>query len=82
MLMAEFMKQGTTITSEVYPEILNESCRAIEKKKQHGMLIYGVVLLRDNAHSHAAARAPVLTENFNWELFDHSPLSSDLISSY
>jgi hypothetical protein len=38
------------------------------------MLKSDVVLLHDDAQ----LLAPALPEHFNWELFDHSPHSSDL----
>jgi hypothetical protein len=47
VLMAEFMQQGTTVTSEVYWETLKKLRRAIQNKRR-GKLISGVVLLRDN----------------------------------
>jgi transposase len=42
------------------------------------MLTYGVLLVHDNARSHAAARTRILLEHFNWELFDYPPYSPDL----
>jgi hypothetical protein len=35
------------------------------------MLTSGVVLLREIALPHTAARTRALLEHFNWELFDH-----------
>jgi hypothetical protein len=47
------------------------------------MLTFGVVLLHDNAHLHAAAHTSALLKHFNWELFDHHPYSPDLaVSDY
>jgi hypothetical protein len=54
VLMVELMKQGTTITSEVYCETLKKLRRAIQNKRR-GMLTYGVVLLHDNACPDTAA---------------------------
>jgi hypothetical protein len=42
------------------------------------MLTSGIVL---NASPRRAARTRVLLENFNWELFDHSPCNSYLAPS-
>jgi hypothetical protein len=44
-----------------------------------GMMTSGVVLLHDNARPHTVTRTQVLLENFNWEFYDHSPLSPDLV---
>jgi hypothetical protein len=74
VLMVEFMQQGTTITSQVYCEILTKNCaRPAIQNRRRGMLTYGVVLLHDNARPQTsiAARTPTLLEHFNWELFDH-----------
>ncbi|GFU57042.1 hypothetical protein TNCV_1779091 [Trichonephila clavipes] len=38
----------------------------------------GVVLFRDNARPHTARRTTAVLTEFGWELFDHSPYSSDL----
>jgi hypothetical protein len=67
-------------TSEVYYEALKNLCRAIQNKGR-GTLTFGVVLLHDKAHLHAAACTGALLEHFNWELFDHPPCSTDLASS-
>jgi transposase len=80
MLMEEFMQQGTTITSEVYCEILMKMRKAILNKRSR-MLTFGVVLLYDIARPHTAARTRELLDNFNWELFDHPPYSPDLAPS-
>jgi hypothetical protein len=42
------------------------------------MLSYGVVILHDNVRQRTAARARVLLEHFNWELFDHPSYNPDL----
>jgi hypothetical protein len=45
------------------------------------MLTSGAALLHDNTRSHTAAPTPVLLKHFNWELFDHTPYSPELVSS-
>jgi transposase len=81
VLMAEFMQQGTTITSEVYCETLKKLRRAIQNKRR-GMLTSGIVL-HDNAcrHTSTAARTRALLEHFSWELCGHRPYSPVLASS-
>jgi hypothetical protein len=46
VLMAQFMQQGTTVTSEVYGKTPKILCRAIQNK-MCGMLTYSVVFLHD-----------------------------------
>ena len=75
-LLTEFMAPGTTITSEIYCEILNKLRRSIQNK-QRRMLTKGVILLH-NAWPHTAARTNALIKLFNWEIFDHPPYSPDL----
>jgi transposase len=79
VLIAEFMQQGTTITSEVYCETLKKLRRVIQNK-MHGMLTSGVVRVT-SVCSHTAARTRALLEHFNWELFDQPPYSHDLAPS-
>jgi len=78
-LLTEFMAPGTTITSEIYCEILNKLRRSIQNK-QRRMLTKGVILLH-NAWPHTAARTNALIKLFNWEIFDHPPCSPDLAPS-
>jgi hypothetical protein len=79
LLVVEFMQQGTTITSKVYCETPKICVGPVIQNKMHGMLTYDVVLLRDDACPHTAARTPALLQHFNWELFDHPPYSSELL---
>jgi hypothetical protein len=51
-------------------------------RRTMGMLISSVMLLHDTARPHTAARTRAPLEHFNWELFDHTPYSHDLASSY
>jgi hypothetical protein len=79
--MVEFMRQGTTITSQVYSESLKNCVRPAIQNERCGMLTYGVEFLHDTARSHTATRTRVLLEHFNWELFDHRPYSPGLLPS-
>jgi hypothetical protein len=45
------------------------------------MLTYSVVLLRNDARPHTAARIPALLKHLNWELFDYPNYRLDLASS-
>jgi histone-lysine N-methyltransferase SETMAR len=42
------------------------------------MLTKGIVLLHNNVRPHTAPRTNVLTNPFNWAIFDHPPCSPDL----
>jgi histone-lysine N-methyltransferase SETMAR len=80
--MMEFMRQGTTITSEVHCGTLKELLKAIQDKRC-GMLTYGIVLPHDKARPHTSrgARTQAMLKHFDWELFDHPPYSPDLAQS-
>jgi hypothetical protein len=64
----------------VMGQTLNKLQRSIQNKRR-GMLTNGVVLLHDKAWPHTAARTNALMNLFNWEIFDHSPYSPDLLPS-
>jgi hypothetical protein len=81
VLMAEFMQQGTIITSQVYYKTLKKLHRAGHSEQKCGILIRSVVLLHDNAHPYTAACTQALLDHFNWELFDQPPYSPDLVPS-
>jgi hypothetical protein len=71
---AEFMQQGTMVTSDVYCMVIqNERC---------GMLNSVVAPLHENVSPLAAAHTRALLEHFNWELFDHPSYSPDLAPSH
>jgi hypothetical protein len=72
-LMAEFMQQGITVTSDVYSKTLSN--------KRCGMLTSSVVLLHTNAQSYTKARTRTLLEHLNWKLFDYSHYSPYLSPS-
>jgi hypothetical protein len=46
-----------------------------------GMLTHSVALLLENVNSHTAACTRALLEHFNWELFDLTSYSSELVLS-
>ena len=79
ILLTEFKAPRTTITSEVYCEMLHKLRRSIQNK-QRGMLSKGVVLLH-NARPHTATRTNALIKLFNWEIFDQPPYSLDPVPS-
>jgi len=79
ILLTQFMAPGTTITSEVYCEMLHKLRRSIQNKRR-GMLSKGVVLLH-NTRPLTVARTNALIKLFNWEIFDHPPYSPDLAPS-
>ena len=76
----ELIATGTTVTSQVYCEMLNKLRRLIPKKRR-GMLTKGVALMHNtrphlhNMRPHTASGTNDLLKLFNWEIFDH-PLQS------
>jgi len=80
VLLVDFMERGTTITADVYCEMLTKLRRAIQNRRR-GKLSSGIVLLHDNARPHTAARTKEKIRDFGWELFDHPPYSPDLAPS-
>ena len=80
ILLTGFMAPGTTITSEVYCEILNKLQRSIQNKRCR-MLTKGIIFLHDNVLPHTVARTNALINLFNWEIFDRPPYSPHLVPS-
>jgi histone-lysine N-methyltransferase SETMAR len=80
ILLTEFMATGTTITSEVYSEMLNKLRRLIQNKR-HGMLTKDIVLLSDNVQPQTTTCTNALIKLFSWEIFDHPPYSPNLVPS-
>jgi transposase len=71
------MAPETTVTSEVYCEMLNKLRRSIQNK-QRGMLTKGI-LLHNNAWPHTVARTNALIKLLNWKIFNHRPYGPDLV---
>jgi hypothetical protein len=65
------MERGTAITGEVYCETFNKIRRAIQNR-QHGKLLSGIILFRNNAHPHTAVKIQEKIQDFRRELFNHS----------
>jgi histone-lysine N-methyltransferase SETMAR len=74
------MAPGTTITLEVYCEMLHKLRKSIRNKWAR-MLTKGFVLLHENARPHTVARTNALIKLFSWKIFDHPPYTSDLAPS-
>jgi hypothetical protein len=56
VLMVGFMQQGTTTLSQVYCQMLKESCVGLDiLNKRRIMLTSGVVLIHDNVHPRTVA---------------------------
>lgn len=76
-LLVEFLQHRRTINSDVYCEALRSLRRSI-KNKRLGLLIEGVVLLHDNAHTHISRVTHAELAKFKWEQLDHPPYSPDM----
>jgi hypothetical protein len=59
ILLTEVMAPGTTVTLQVYCEMLNKLRELIQNKRRR-MLTKGVILLHDNARPHTMARTNAL----------------------
>jgi len=75
------MAPGTTTTSEVYCETLNNLRRLIKKKNGAGCSLKASFSCTTTRGPHTAARTDALIKLFNWEIFDHPPYSPDLAPS-
>jgi hypothetical protein len=57
--------------------MLNNLRRLIQSKR-HWMLTKDVLFLHDNPRPHTAAHTNALIRLFNWKIFNHPPLQSEL----
>jgi histone-lysine N-methyltransferase SETMAR len=80
VLLVAFMPQGATINAEAYRATLRRLWHAIQKWRR-GLLSSAVLLLRDNACPHAAARMQAMFPEFGWEVFEHPAYSPNLAPS-
>ncbi|XP_075228142.1 histone-lysine N-methyltransferase SETMAR-like [Lycorma delicatula] len=74
VILVDLMECGSTITADVYCEMLTKLRRAIQNQCC-GKLLSGIILFHDDAHPHIAVITKKI-QDFCWELFDHPPYSS------
>ena len=77
VILTDYLQQGHTVTGPYYANLLGQLRVAI-RKKRHGLLKRGVLLLQDNASSHTSEVATRAARNHTFELLSHPPYSPDL----
>ncbi|KFM68784.1 Histone-lysine N-methyltransferase SETMAR, partial [Stegodyphus mimosarum] len=66
--------------NDSYCETLRRLRRAIQNKRR-GLLTSGIVLIHDNDRPHSVRVTQRLLQQFQWDIFEHPPYSSDLAPS-
>ena len=66
ILLIDLLERGLTTNADAYRATVRKLRRAVQNKRR-GMLSSGIVLLRDNARPHTAARTAQLLQHFRWE---------------
>lgn len=77
-LLCHFMRQGESIISARYSDILCTDLRRAIKDKRPGRLNEGVILLQDNARPYTAQHIKDTIRDLRWKVLDHSPYNLDL----
>ncbi|GFX79828.1 histone-lysine N-methyltransferase SETMAR [Trichonephila clavipes] len=79
VLLLNFLKVGT-INANRYCDFLSK-LKEVIRKKRHGLLGSGVLLLDDNARPHSGTATENHIATLDWERLHHPPYSSDLATS-
>lgn len=74
----EMLRQGQTITAEVYCQQLDRVAAALAQKRPHRQ---HQIFLQDNARPHTARLTQRKLAQLGWEVLDHPPYSPDLAPS-
>src|SRR5690625_2253179 len=78
----ELLKPGETVNTDRYQQQMVDLNRALrEKRPEYHRRQHKVILLHDNAPSHAAKRTRETIEAFEWEILPHAAYSPDLARS-
>jgi histone-lysine N-methyltransferase SETMAR len=72
------LRQGQTITAEVYCQQLDRVAAALAQKRPHRQ---HQIFLQDNARPHTARLTQRKLAQLGWEVLDHPPYSPDLAPS-
>ncbi len=82
VIFYEVLKQGETITGDLYKEKLVRLSQAIkDKRPQFHQRHNKVILQHDNARPHTCRVVKEYLEKLNWEVLPHPPYSPDLAPS-
>lgn len=73
-----FLKQGKSITAEVYCTQLDEMMKKLAEKQPRLTNRQKPILLHDNARPHTSSRTQLKILEMELETFDHPPYSPDL----
>ena len=78
----ELLKPAETVNTERYQQqMVNLNLALCEKRPEYDKRQHKVILLHDNAPSHAAKRTKEAIETFGWEILSHAAYSPDLAPS-
>ena len=69
---------GSTVTGAYYTKFLQDVLRPKIRQKRSAMFAAGVLLLHDNARSHASRAVSEILEKYGWQVLPHPPYSPDM----
>lgn len=78
----ELLKQGETVTGDLYREQIIRLSQALhEKRPEYEKRQHKVILLHDNARPHVTKRVQEMLQLLQWEVLPHAPYSPDCAPS-
>lgn len=80
VLLVDYLEHGATINAAYYCQLLRNLREAI-RRKRHGKLALGILLLHDNARVHTAHTTQAVIRECRFEVLDHPPYSPDMAPS-
>jgi len=80
-ILEHYMAKSVTVTRVNYCNMLRNEMRPVIRSKWRGRLTQGVLLLHDNARSHAAHLTINTIRQLNWEVLEDPAYSPDLAPS-
>ena len=78
ILTSHRVESGKTINGKYYEEYLKKTLRQLIRRKRHGLLAAGPIILHDNATPHGAVNVTSLLGRYEWEILEHPPYSPDI----
>ena len=78
ILTSHRVESRKTIKGKYYEEYLKKTLGQAIRRKRHGLLAAGPIILHDNATPHGAVNVTFLSGRYEWEILEHPPYSPDI----
>jgi len=78
VIATDRMPPGSTVTAAYYRKFLQDVLRSKIRPKMPAIFAAGVLILHDNARSHASGAVSEILEKYGWQVLPHPPHSPDM----